>query len=97
MRALARLALAAAAVLAPYTAQAQTYPSKPIRFIVAIAAGSVTDVIARAAAAEMQNRLGQPVIIENIGGASGILAARACAQAAPDGYTICNLNHAHYS
>lgn len=78
-------------------AQAQTYPVKPIRFIVAIAPGSVTDVIARAAAPELQARLGQPVIIENIGGASGILAGRPCAQAAGEGYTVCNINHSHYS
>lgn len=97
MRWLPRLLLGLAASAVALAAQAQSYPTKPIRFVVAIAAGSVTDVIARAAAAELQTRLGQPVIIENIGGASGILAAKACAQAAADGYTVCNLNHAHYS
>jgi tripartite-type tricarboxylate transporter receptor subunit TctC len=63
----------------------QAYPDKPIRLIVAIAAGSVTDVIMRAAATELQSRLGQPLVIENNGGASGIRAGNACAQAAPDG------------
>ena len=58
-------------------ADAQTYPSKPIRTIVAIAAGSVTDVIMRAAANELAPRLGQSLVIENIGGASGILAGTA--------------------
>ncbi len=94
---LARMLLGIAASAFALTAQAQNYPSKPIRMIVAIAAGSVTDVIMRAAAAELQTRLGQPLIIENIGGASGILAAKACAQAAGDGYTVCNINHSHYS
>jgi tripartite-type tricarboxylate transporter receptor subunit TctC len=72
---------------------AQTYPDRPIRVIVGIAAGSVTDVIVRAAAQELQPRLGQPLIIENRGGASGILSAQACAQAKPDGYTLCVLEH----
>jgi tripartite-type tricarboxylate transporter receptor subunit TctC len=74
-------------------AHAQTYPERPIKLIVAIAAGSVTDVIMRASALELQSRLGQPLIIENRAGASGILAAQSCAQAAPDGYTLCILDH----
>jgi tripartite-type tricarboxylate transporter receptor subunit TctC len=76
---------------------AQNYPNKPIRMIVSIAAGSVTDVIMRAAAAELQGRLGQPVVVENIGGAAGILGGKACAQAAPDGYNICIIYHSTMS
>ena len=79
------------------TANAQTYPNKPIRMIVSIAAGSVTDVIMRAAAAELQPRLGQPLVIENIGGAAGILGGKACAQAAPDGYNVCIIYHSTMS
>jgi tripartite-type tricarboxylate transporter receptor subunit TctC len=79
------------------TVQAQTYPDRPIRLIVSIAAGSVTDVIMRKAAAELQPRIGQPLIIENRGGASGIVAAQACAQAAPDGYTLCVIYHSTMS
>jgi tripartite-type tricarboxylate transporter receptor subunit TctC len=79
------------------TAQAQTYPNKPIRMIVSIAAGSVTDVIMRAAAAELQTKLGQPVVIENNGGASGILGAKTCAQAPGDGYTVCIIYHSTMS
>jgi tripartite-type tricarboxylate transporter receptor subunit TctC len=78
-------------------APAQTYPDRPIRLIVSIAAGSVTDVIMRAAAVELQPLLGQPLIIENRGGASGIIAAQACAQAAPDGYTLCVIYHSTMS
>ena len=79
------------------SAQAQTYPDRPIKLIVSIAAGSVTDVIMRKAAAELQPRLGQPLIIENRGGASGIVAAQACGQAAPDGYTLCVIYHSTMS
>ena len=79
--------------LSAATAHAQSYPTRPIRLIVSIAAGSVTDVIVRKAALELQPRLGQPLIIENRGTASGIIAAQACAHAAPDGYTLCVLHH----
>lgn len=79
------------------SAQAQTYPDRPIRLIVSIAAGSVTDVIMRSAAVELTPLFGQPLIIENRGGASGIVAAQACAQAAPDGYTLCVIYHSTMS
>ena len=79
------------------SAQAQTYPDRPIRLIVSIAAGSVTDVIMRSAAVELTPLLGQPLVIENRGGASGIVAAQACAQAAPDGYTLCVIYHSTMS
>lgn len=95
-----RIAKALAGVLlvcAMSSAQAQTYPDRPIRLIVSIAAGSVTDVIARKAAAELQGRLGQPLIIENRGGAAGILGAQTCAQATPDGYTLCVIYHSTMS
>jgi tripartite-type tricarboxylate transporter receptor subunit TctC len=94
---LTRIILGLALTAWAATAQAQTYPSKPIRMIVSIAAGSVTDVIMRAAAADLQQRLGQPLVIENLGGASGIIAAKACAQAAGDGTTICIINHSQFS
>jgi tripartite-type tricarboxylate transporter receptor subunit TctC len=93
VRALAGLLL----VCAASAAQAQTYPDRPVRLIVSIAAGSVTDVIARKAAAELQGRLGQPLIIENRGGAAGILGAQTCAQATPDGYTLCVIYHSTMS
>lgn len=97
-RAVSRLAaagLVAASALAAGTlgAAAQSWPQKPIRMIVPIAAGSVTDVILRAAANELQPRLGQPIIIENKGGAAGILGATACAQSAPDAHTFCAVYH----
>jgi tripartite-type tricarboxylate transporter receptor subunit TctC len=96
-RALLRcVALASAMVMAAvwaFPVSAQTYPDRPIRMIVPIAAGSVTDVIMRATASELTPRLGQPFVIENKGGASGIPGAQACVQAAPDGYTLCLVYH----
>ena len=97
MHRLTRMLLGLAATCWAFTADAQSYPNKPIRMIVSIAAGSVTDVIMRAAAAELQTRLGQPVVIENVGGAAGILGGRACANAAPDGYSICIIYHSTMS
>ncbi|MFL6797991.1 MAG: Bug family tripartite tricarboxylate transporter substrate binding protein [Xanthobacteraceae bacterium] len=87
------LAAALALTLWALDAGAQSYPERPIRVIVPIAAGSVTDVIMRATAAELAPRLGQPLVVENRGGASGIPGAQACAQAAPDGYTLCLVYH----
>jgi tripartite-type tricarboxylate transporter receptor subunit TctC len=94
-----RLALALITVIAawPLAATADDYPNRPIKMIVSIAAGSVTDVIMRTAAAQLQQRLGQPVVVENLGGASGIVAGQTCKQATPDGYTICVIYHSTMS
>ena len=79
------------------TANAQHYPDKPIRMIVSIAAGSVTDVIMRAASKEVETKLGQPLVIENRGGAAGILGGQSCAQSPGDGYTLCVIYHSTMS
>ena len=97
MRLMTRVLFGLAVTGFAFSAHAQQYPSKPIRMIVSIAAGSVTDVIMRAAAAELQTRLGQPLVIENVGGAAGVLGGRACAQAAGDGYTVCVIYHSTMS
>jgi tripartite-type tricarboxylate transporter receptor subunit TctC len=91
------LAVTCLALAAVVPARAQTYPDKPIWLIVSIAAGSVTDVIMRGAAGELGPRLGQPLVIENRGGASGIPAGQACAAATPDGYTLCVIYHSTLS
>lgn len=65
------------------------YPNRPLRLIVPIAAGSVTDVIARAASRELAPRLGQTLVVDNRAGATGIIGAELCAHATPDGYTVC--------
>jgi tripartite-type tricarboxylate transporter receptor subunit TctC len=96
MKLSSRLLVALAALLIALPARAQGYPDRPIRLIVPIAAGSVTDVIMRAAANELAPGLGQ-LVIENKGGASGIPGAQACAQAQPDGYTLCLVYHSTMS
>lgn len=83
------LALAAAAATAPLAASAQGgYPNKPIKVIVPFGAGSTTDIIARAIADKMGQSMGQQLVVENRGGASGTIGQAAVASAAPDGYTI---------
>jgi len=67
---------------------AQTYPSRPITIVVGYAAGGATDVIARTMAEPMRRSLGQPVIVENVTGASGSIAIGRVARATPDGYTL---------
>jgi tripartite-type tricarboxylate transporter receptor subunit TctC len=69
-------------------ARAQVYPSRPITLIVPFAAGGPTDTIARIVTEGMRASLGQPIIIENVGGADGSIAVGRAARAAPDGYTI---------
>jgi tripartite-type tricarboxylate transporter receptor subunit TctC len=81
--------VATAAIGLPFTtAQAADYPSKPIRFIVPYTAGGTTDLVARTVGQKVSEKLGQPVIIENRGGAGGNIGMDAVAKAAPDGYTI---------
>ena len=82
-----RLLAALFAVLAT-AASAQPFPSKPIRIIVPFPAGATTDIIARLVGVRMQESMGQPVLVENRGGAGGSIGADAVAKAAPDGYTI---------
>ncbi len=86
--ALARLGVALA-LAAPAVARAQdAWPSRPVRALVAFPAGSGTDTLARFYAERLSRALGQPVPVENMGGANGMIAARAAARAAPDGYTL---------
>ena len=69
-------------------AVAQPYPSKPIRFIVSFPPGGSADLISRAIAPRMSERLGQPVVVENRAGAGGMIGVDAVAKSAPDGTTI---------
>src|SRR5262245_56187025 len=69
-------------------AWAQTYPDRPITMVVAFPPGGADDAIARILHDPMEKALGQPIVIENVGGAGGMIAAAKAARAAPDGYTI---------
>ena len=84
-----RLATLLAVALLPAFAAAQgNYPNKPIRVVVPFAAGSTTDIIARAITDKMGQSMGQTLVVDNRGGASGTIGQQAVATAAPDGYTI---------
>ena len=76
------------ALLVTTCAQAQTWPSHPVKLIVPFPAGSATDQVARLTGAELQAAFGQPFVVENKAGAQGAIAAAEVAKAAPDGYTI---------
>ena len=82
------VAIAVAAFAGIAGAQAQSFPSRPVTLIVPFPPGGSTDVAARIIAEQMRPLLGQPVIIENVGGAGGSIAVGRVARAAPDGYTI---------
>ncbi|MSQ72123.1 MAG: tripartite tricarboxylate transporter substrate binding protein [Betaproteobacteria bacterium] len=75
-------------LLPPGSALAQTYPTRPIRFIVPVAAGSTFDTSTRLIGEKLAQRLGQPVVVENQPGAGTALGLATVAKAAPDGYTI---------
>jgi tripartite-type tricarboxylate transporter receptor subunit TctC len=76
------------AVCAAVTAQAQTFPSRSLTLVVPFPPGGSTDAAARIMAERMRERLGQPIVIENVGGAGGSIGVGRVARAAPDGYTF---------
>ncbi|MGE3349289.1 MAG: Bug family tripartite tricarboxylate transporter substrate binding protein [Ramlibacter sp.] len=82
------LALAAVLGTAPLLASAQTFPDKPITFVVPFAAGSATDQLARVIGQAVAAETRQSVVVENKAGASGFIASQQVAKAAPDGYTV---------
>jgi tripartite-type tricarboxylate transporter receptor subunit TctC len=69
-------------------AQAQTYPTRTVTFVVTAAAGGVTDILARAVGARLSEKWGQQVVIENKGGGAHVIGAQQVANAAPDGHTV---------
>jgi tripartite-type tricarboxylate transporter receptor subunit TctC len=75
----------------PDVSAAQDYPTRPIRTITSVGAGGTGDIFIRALGQELHRRLGQPLIVEPRPGGNFIIAGRTCAEAAPDGYTICML------
>ncbi len=89
--------LAIMAVLSPGYAWAQTYPAKPIRIVVSVAAGGGVDTTARIVGQHLTQAWGQQVVIENRPGAGGTIAAEGVARSAPDGYTLLMASSGHAS
>ncbi len=89
MRPAAAALLVAAAACALPPAQAQGWPARPVRVIVAAAPGVPSDVLARGMVEPLGRALGQPIIVENRIGADGIIGTEACAKAPADGYALC--------
>ncbi|MGZ8202481.1 MAG: Bug family tripartite tricarboxylate transporter substrate binding protein [Burkholderiales bacterium] len=86
------------------TALAQAFPNRPVRVLIPFTVGSAADIIARAMEPQMRERLGQPLVMDNRGGAGGNIAAEITAKAAPDGHTVMMatigthaINHSLYS
>jgi tripartite-type tricarboxylate transporter receptor subunit TctC len=82
------LAAAAAVLMFPFAAGAQTYPDRAITIVVPFSAGGPTDTVTRLIAEPMGAALGQPIVVQNVTGAGGTVAAGQVAQANPDGYTV---------
>lgn len=77
--------------LTPFAASAQDFPNRPIRIIASSSAGGISDIFMRIVGEELNRRWGQPLVIENRVGGQFNIGAKACADAAPDGYTFCIL------
>ena len=87
-RLLVTLLALAGLLSSPYAGAQSNYPNKPITLVVPFAAGGPTDILGRVLAADMGPRLGQPIIVENKGGATGSIGQDFVSKAAPDGYTL---------
>jgi tripartite-type tricarboxylate transporter receptor subunit TctC len=85
---IARIAIAALAVLFATLCYAQSYPDRPIRLLVSFPPGGASDLVGRLVAQGVSERIGQPVVVENRPGSNGNIAGDAVARAAPDGYTL---------
>ena len=86
--ALSLVALLAAPLASAQSGAAASYPNKPVRVVVPFAPGASTDILARLAADELSKRLGQPFVVENVGGAGGTIGTSQVVKSKPDGYTI---------
>ena len=91
MKIITRLVLSAVVCAGICPAHAQTYPAKPVRFIVPFPPGGPTDIMGRMAAQRLTEAWGVQVVADNRGGAGGNIGSELCAKSPPDGYTICML------
>ena len=89
------LLFALAALLASTAALAQTFPTKPLRLVIPFPPGGSNDVVGRMIAFQLSERLGKSVVVDNQGGAGGIIGTEAVARANPDGYTLLLISVAH--
>ncbi len=87
-----RRSLAVFCILAPSIACAQSYPDRPIRFIVPFAPGGTNDIVARLSGAKLAEKLNQSVVVDNRGGANAVIGTEMAARALPDGYTLLMVN-----
>jgi len=87
--------IAAALLALTATAAAQDYPTKPIRLVIPFPPGGSNDVVGRMVAQQRGERLGKQVVVDNRGGAGGIIGTEAAAKSAPDGYTLLIISIAH--
>src|SRR5512134_1885886 len=88
MHALAKFAMGCALAGAALATTAQTFPARPLRIILGFPAGGGVDLVARILAPRLTESLGQPVIVDNRPGASGLIGTEIAAKAAPDGHTL---------
>jgi tripartite-type tricarboxylate transporter receptor subunit TctC len=88
LRAYGTLLLALSSLAPTHETSAQAYPTKPIRLVVGFPAGGPTDIVARTIAPRMSEAVGQQIIVDNRGGAGGVIATEQVAKAPPDGYTL---------
>jgi tripartite-type tricarboxylate transporter receptor subunit TctC len=91
-----RATLAVVCLVCSAAALAQSYPAKPVRFLVPAAPGGSFDILTRAIAQPLAAALGQPVIVENRAATGGLVALEAAARAAPDGYTLLTAGNSHF-
>ncbi|MBI3042019.1 MAG: tripartite tricarboxylate transporter substrate binding protein [Betaproteobacteria bacterium] len=95
MKTLALAILAFPLLSTPFAHSAETYPVRPIRFVVPTGAGGITDILARMIGQRLGERLGQQIVIDNRPGSNGIVGTQLVATATPDGYTLVMVYPAH--